>query len=36
VVGVRGGDLATLRCAHWIESKLGARGATPADNGARC
>ena len=36
VVGTRGSDLATLRCAHWIESKLGVRGANPADNGARC
>jgi Asp-tRNA(Asn)/Glu-tRNA(Gln) amidotransferase A subunit family amidase len=34
VVGAPGADLATLRCAHWIESRLRARGALLADSGA--
>jgi Asp-tRNA(Asn)/Glu-tRNA(Gln) amidotransferase A subunit family amidase len=33
VVGAPGADVETLRCAHWIESALGARGAPVVKNG---
>jgi len=34
VVGARGSDLETLRCAHWIEAVLAVRSISPADRNA--
>jgi Asp-tRNA(Asn)/Glu-tRNA(Gln) amidotransferase A subunit family amidase len=34
VVGPRGSDLATLSCAHWIETALAVRSLSPADRNA--